>query len=715
MSWPLLAFGFHNVLMLGWLAAAALPVIIHLWNRRRYREVSWAAMEYLLAALRKNSRRIRIENWLLLAIRLAIIVLVVLAVADPYMQHAGGSVSPGVRTLKVLVLDGSYSMAYTPGDKSRFDWAKELAREIIADSRQGDAYSLVLMADPPSVVISGPAMEASAVSAELAGLKLSHGGADLPATLQKVSELLHSAAARNLERKEVYFLTDLGRNTWAPERLAATGTRLQAQLDELAAEAALIVLDLGQPTAPNRAISDLRLADPYAVAGQPVNVEAQLRNFGTETSSEIVQLLLDGRAVKQQKVQLPSRGQTAVTFSLQVPSTAEHTVEARLSDDRLALDDRRFLSLPVRSQLRVLCVNGKPSGDGLLGAADYLALALNPAEGADDTRIHVDVANETALMERDLSSYDCIFMCNVAQFTADEAALLDHYLRRGGGVVFTLGDQVLASRYNQQLAGILPAQIGPLVGEGQHRFDPLAYRHPLIKAFAGREQAGLLTTPVSRYFRLTVPPNSRTKVALAFSGGDPAIVETQVHAGRSIMLATDVSLSSVDPTSKRPWTMLPVWPSYVPLVQELLSLAVSGKSAQRNVRVGQAISGKLGSAGETLSIQTPDGQLRKAHELPSEQTWKFDETSQLGIYRAGAKTDTPELYAVNLDTAESDLTKLRLEQLPRQFRTSRPDKTEVREAASASRSALAVRLLYGAFCLLLAESLLAWRFGNRAA
>ena len=75
--------------MLGWLAAAAAPILIHLLSRRRYREVQWAAVQYLLAAVQKNSRRIRIENWLLLAVRTAIITLVVLAVAEPMMQQAG--------------------------------------------------------------------------------------------------------------------------------------------------------------------------------------------------------------------------------------------------------------------------------------------------------------------------------------------------------------------------------------------------------------------------------------------------------------------------------------------------------------------------------------------------------------------------------------------------------------------------------------------------
>ena len=82
--------GFLNhPLMLGWLAAAAAPLIIHLLSKRKYRQVPWAAMQYLLAAMRKNPRRILIEQWLLLAIRTLLVMLLVVAVAEPVVEHAG--------------------------------------------------------------------------------------------------------------------------------------------------------------------------------------------------------------------------------------------------------------------------------------------------------------------------------------------------------------------------------------------------------------------------------------------------------------------------------------------------------------------------------------------------------------------------------------------------------------------------------------------------
>src|SRR3954452_17565586 len=90
------AFGFANFALLGWLVAAAAPLLIHLWSRHRYGEAPWAAMQFLLAAMKKNARRMQLQQWLLLAIRTLIIVLVVLAVAEPYGEQlrAGSTTAP---------------------------------------------------------------------------------------------------------------------------------------------------------------------------------------------------------------------------------------------------------------------------------------------------------------------------------------------------------------------------------------------------------------------------------------------------------------------------------------------------------------------------------------------------------------------------------------------------------------------------------------------
>src|SRR5690242_378596 len=100
------ALGFANGPLLYGLAAASVPILIHLLNRRKFREMPWAAMQFLMAAIRKNQRRIRIEQWLLLAIRTLLIVLLVSAMAKPFLESFGNVIA-GRRTHRVLVLDAS--------------------------------------------------------------------------------------------------------------------------------------------------------------------------------------------------------------------------------------------------------------------------------------------------------------------------------------------------------------------------------------------------------------------------------------------------------------------------------------------------------------------------------------------------------------------------------------------------------------------------------
>ncbi len=725
-----LAFGFGNALMLGWMAAAAAPIVIHLWNRRRYREVRWAAMEYLLAALRKNSRRIRLEQWLVLAVRVLLIALLVMAVAQPYMEQMGLNFIAGQRTLKVLVIDGSFSMGYKPTDKNLFERAKQLAEQIVEESSQGDAFMLLVMASPPSVVVGTPAMEQHDFIEEIKSLKLPHGGGDLPATLVKIEELLHAAEWTGKARTQVFFLTDLGRASWAPELAGKRATgEYEERIARLAQGASLVVIDLGQEAAENLAVTGLAVNEPYTTIAGEVAIEAQVRNFGAQLQSHhLIEFLVDGHRVKESYVNVPAGGQAQATINYRFEAPGNHVVEARLGPDLLDIDNHRWLALDVKESLRVLCVDGKPAGGGMVGATDYLVLALNPQpDSTQPALVRPEVIAESALLDRDLTRYDCIFLCNVAQFTASEARVLHNYVQGGGGVVFFLGDQVLAERYNGQLGGdqqlrLLPARLNDLSAQSQvpYRFDPLDYRHPLVSIFKGREQAGLLTTPTYRYFRLTIPEGSAAKTALAFEGGDPAIVEEPIGRGRSILVATEGSLSSVDPATKNPWTTMPVWPSYVPIVQELLALAVRGQSSGHNSQVGQEIGERMPTTAARLPItlHTPDGPQELRPAVDAEGTrWSYGETFRSGIYRAelGPPIEREESFAVNVDTSESNLAKIDRMELPAGFTTEARTNLDVVGEIVNRHSGLHKSLLYGVLGLLLLETFLAWRFGHAKA
>lgn len=717
--------------MLGWLVAAAAPLVIHLLSRRKYREVPWAAMQYLLAAVRKNSRRIRVENYLLLAVRTAILLAVVLAVAEPMFERTGLVTRIGQPTHKLLVLDASYSMAYKPADRSRFERAKQLAAQIVDESNQGDGFTLVLLADPPQIVVGTPSFAPADFLGEITATKITSGGADLAATLATVEQVLQSASREfpRLAQSQVYFLTDLGRTTWAPDLASTALGDFRERSRRLGDSAALTVIDLGQTDAENLAVEQLRIVDPVVTARQETSIVGEIRNFGRAPKGrQSVELYVDGQRSAERAIDVAAGGRATVSFPYTFDTAAEHALELRLAADWLDLDNHRFLTLPVKDQLRVLCVDGRPVGGDFKSATDYLRVALAPPiDQQQRARVRVEVVGESALVDRDLSQFDCIFVCDVAQFTEREAKVLRSYLNFGGGLVFFLGEQVLADNYNRQLAAaeldrrVLPARLLRPAEESHYSLDPLGYRHPLVAAFRDQEQAGLLTTPLYRYFKLQLLDDAHAAVAVAVDNGDPLIVDQQIGRGRSILVATSADTS---------WNAMPMWPSYVPVVQELLMLAIRGQMQEHNVLVGQSLGGLLPQAAvQSVGVRLPTGEQVQASiaGAGAERTWAFADTDTSGIVRvqpAGTTAPSGEdrLFAVNLNTIESDLSQVDADELARDVwpgvhyfhRTNWQDSGADASSEIVVRSRLHLWLLLTALALLVGECFLTWYSGRYA-
>jgi uncharacterized membrane protein len=271
---------------------------------------------------------------------------------------------------------------------------------------------------------------------------------------------------------------------------------------------------------------------------------------------------------------------------------------------------------------------------------------LEPVAGraaASALPFSVEMAGERALLQRDLDRYDAVLLCNVGRWTEGEAAVLRRYVAEGGTLVFFLGDQTDLESYNRRLAApvvprrstagretvvpILPGRLVERVASPEGMIDPLEYRHPMLRAFRGAGGVGLHGTPVTRYFQVAVDSARDATVVLRVAdSSDPLLIEQPVGRGRVVLMTTAI---------RADWTALPLLPSFVPLMQEMLGwcLAVSGN--QSNVLVDQrpAVEGA-----SFHSDRLDPGQLTSGFFTVR------DEASQ-----------RETLYAANVDPRESDL------------------------------------------------------------
>jgi hypothetical protein len=727
-----LVFGwFTNPAMLWGLGAASIPIIIHLLNRRKFREVRWAAMRFLLAAMRKNQRRIKIEQWLLLAIRTLVILLVVTAMAKPFLESLGAiPLLPGQRTHWVIVLDGSMSMDYATAETTRFEQAKTVATQLVKATRQGDAMSVVLMADPPRSIIGAPAFNRDAVLKEIAEISLPHGGTNLRATFDKVNEVLDASP---IPRKEVVFLTDLQTASWNPTKSKPDEGLTRALALLAAKRPRSLVIDVGATGAENRAITDLAVTPTIVTPGIPVVARAVVRNFSGKPADNVrVRLLVDGQlGPEPPPVTLEPGEDQPVAFTYEFAAPGEHILEVQLDDDPLKLDNHRWRAVPVREAVRVLLIDGDPKTEGFRSETDFLAVALSPEadSSGSPSPIQVEVASESQLAGRDLAPYDTVVLCNVSRVSPAEVSALDGYLKQGGGVVIFGGDQVVAENYNQYLfvggKGLLPAEVGATFGDPQKQedpflFDPLQFKHPIIAAFGGEAPdvvASLTNVKTARFHRLRVPKNSTAAVALAFRNGDPAIVEMPRYRGRVIQVATSADTA---------WTNWPMHQSYPPVMEQIIMQAAAGRAAERNVQVGQVIEQAFPPTGAdaSVTVQRPTGPpaLTKLVADGDVSALKFDKTDLSGSYRVqvGAPVSSDGVFAVNIDPHESDPAKLDhaglKEALPNWEFFYDNDWRPLSSNASSvgQRGELHRPLLWAVLTLLIIESIVAWRFGHHA-
>jgi len=719
----LLAFWhFGSTSMLLWAAAALLPILIHLWSRRRYQSTDWAAMTFLMAALRQNARRVQLEQWVLLAVRTGMLLLFALALSDPMSSvlssiQGGGQ---GGQTHTLIVLDGSYSMDYRDQDETRFERAKQYVRDLAESSAQGDGFTVLMLAEPPRVIIGQPAFDRADLLQEIDALSLTHAAADLPATLAAAETMLNEADERypRLIRRQVVFLSDLQRSTWE-EASTAEG---RARLGRLAELATLSVVDLGESADANVAVTRLESLQPIATVGSASTFQAEVQNHSPdEIRGERVMLRVDGQLVAEERINLQAAQRATVSFEHRFDRPGEHLVEVRLSDDRLSVDNHRWLAVPVQETIRVLCVYGQP------GETTYVALALEPQEGAN-RRVKVEQAAESAIVESDLEKYDCVVLSNVGRINRDEAAVLRRFVVRGGGLIVFLGDRVQADSYNEQLgefAGhnrLLPASLGESTNESQYRLNPLDYRHSLVSPFRGHEKSGLLTTPIWTYIRMQ--PSVNAKVALAFDNGDPALVEEQIGQGRVVLFASAASPLSVNraSTPPTPWTAIASWPSFPPLVQEMLNLSLSGRTEGRNQTVGDDLRGDAARATPETPVEVvlPSGQEERL-PLVLDATgahWMFTSGRQSGPYevKIGAPVSTTEHYALNIDPRESNLERLPVDSLPPELTTEMTQEGSLPASFSEPIARSYFReLLLAVMGLALVDIMLAWRLGRGTA
>lgn len=721
-------FSVVNTALLWGAALVAVPVLIHLFNKRRFRIVEWAAMELLRKVQQQNRRRLRVEHLLILLLRCLIVLLLTLLVARVILGGATGLGRGGGRVERIFVLDDSPSMEVRQGNRTIFsrataalaDYVRQLAR-----SRPGDTLTVILTSAPDQPFLSRQVLGGDRGQSVAAAVEALAPSA-VPARFEQVLAAVQGGIAREPGgRRTVGVISDFRRQDWLGRDSSAP-----RQLGSLAASVSdLVLVNVGEAVASDMAIVDLRCEERIAVAGAPGLFRVGVANRGSVRSEgAVVTVAADGAPAGRISVPAMAPGESR-SFSLPVSfaRSGPVAVEAELADsDQLAFDNRRSCALTVEPAIRVLVVDGESDPEPFRRESFYLRRALMPP-GDVASGVRVEVVDETTFDPATLDTAHVLVLCNVYRMAREHWQAVAGWVRQGGGLVVFPGDQVDGANWNDMAreggAGCLPARFGEMAGDlSEKEWQTLRIvrpDHAVLQVFSGDRNPFLQRVKVFGYWRLDPSTDASPTILATLANGAPALVESLFGAGRVLMFAM---------AADDEWSNWPSDPSYVVTLQQAVRTVARAASSDRVLAVGESLRHEVSPSlyrGDA-SLYPPQGHeaelLRAtASNHSSRVVFQHGAVWQPGIWSLELTTHEGALvrlpFAVNVPVEESLLEGGDSDELRRRAANPRvrlvkgPAIPDANDAAGGQRE-LGLPLVLLLLGMLMLEQSLAWWFGR---
>lgn len=657
-------FSFLNAAILTGIAAGALPILIHLFSRRKVKKVPFSSLRFLEQISRRRVKKIRLTQWIILALRVLMIALLAFALSRPAFQGDFSLGKTRSDSAVAIVLDRSFSMGAEGRSQPMWDSAKARVEEVLEALENQDRVWLI--GADPLVEENESFPEPLAAKDALRALDIGFGTTDLPTGVRRAAATLDEATALN---KELFVISDFQKSGFQGAEIGVTD--LGVDLDP---SIRVFLVPMGEGPIANTAIEEAR--------AEGTSLEQRVRVLMArhgETPVDDIALTVESTnevlGETPASVQGNSR-QAAEVVLTRLPAEGE-MITARISGDRLAIDDVRYVPSIGAGRLPALLVQdpAQPS--------PFLPLALSPAK--DIGRFDLQRMAPQNLGSTNFSDYKLLVLDNVTFLPRETLIRLRQWREAGGLLFISLGDRVDLRFYNEDL---LPAlfpgvKLGNLLGtpEATGESYSLTPRAPGHRIFAGfQAKVGEPLTGASFWRVVEVQIEEPISTLAEFGPGLPALIE----GDGAVLFA-----SSLDSR----WNDFPTHGAFLPLVHQ----SVEGMLQERGggeVRVGEVVEGVvdrrqvpprselvcLGPDG--LELNVTSSQVSRGLRLVSEAT------EVPGFYHMKAGDKVLFSRAVNIDPSESNLATVSNLELKQMFPNERstvieagvPIGTTVREA-----------------------------------
>jgi hypothetical protein len=598
--------GFLSPWFLAGLVAIGLPLWLHLLRQFKRTPLPFSSLMFFERRVQSSVRHRRLRYLVLLALRLALLVLLALAFANPFVMRSTASQSR--RKLTLIAVDRSFSMR----DADHMERAKEEARRLVRDLPAGFVAQIAAL-DSHLETLTANETERASLNAAIDGLT----AGDQTSSYGELARALRLLDKTANMRIEAHLISDMQQTS-----LPANGFH-DLQLEP---GTAFVLHSVAEPKKENWAVESVTVA-PQIFDPKKSRLTATIAGWQTAPASRQVSLVLNNRTVAAKSVAIPPNGRAQVEFvGFDVPY-GENRGEVRIEPhDSLPQDDTYLFSVERADPRRVLFLYaGGRSREGF-----YYKAAM---ESSTSAGLLVDQAQLEQAPNIDLTKFVFVVLSDPGELESDVARKMRSYVEKGGGVLIAAG--INTARYGEipvTAAKVSWGNLAQAAGE-------VDSQHPAL-AEAGRFEN------VQFFSSVRVLPDARAKVIAKFADGSPLLLEQRVGEGRVLTFAAMLDSSGND---------FPLHASYVPFVVQSGLYLAGASDVPSSMVVGSPATLRHAKSETTAAdVVGPTGK----HELSLSDAGKaitFN-LEQAGFYEVQTAGGRRSLLAVHADRRESDLT-----------------------------------------------------------
>lgn len=642
------------------LAAVGLPVWLHLLRKHKTTPLPFASLMFFERRTQSSIRHRRLQYLLLLALRTAVVALLALAFARPFLQSRLAALAGGPKLI-VVAIDNSFSMRQ--GD-------------LLARARREAAGVASKLRDQDKLQVLAFGSQVHVLGDTAAAIRTIEP-ADTRSSYAELSRALRSIAQSARLPVEVHLFSDMQKSS-----LPANFSDLR-----LGDSVRLIAHPLADRRAANFAVESV--SAPRRVYGTgKTRVEATIAGYGTGQARRRVSLVLNGREIDSKSIDVPAGGRAVAEFLPADLPFGLNRGEVRIdSGDNLPDDDRFYFSLERAEARRVLFVHeGRNQRDAL-----YFRTALQAASESAYAMDAVAVEQSASLDPR---KYAFAVLSDVGPLPAGFEAALRDYVRAGGSLLVALGrESALRNRVPVFDESIVEARY---YARDAERFQSAAWldaAHPSIHN-AQRWDG------VKFYQAVRVNPGAG-RVAARLGDETPLLIEKQLGEGRVLVFASTFDNISND---------FPLHASFVPFIEHTANYLARQEEGPSSYLVGSYLELRQAKEqGAAVEILDPKG----ARALTLDEATRVQNMplAMAGFYDVKRPNGRHELVAVNADRHESDLDVISADTLAlwQNMALGQPNRTSGGEGEAPKPVEFWWYVLIAVLALAVAESLL----GNR--